>query len=304
MSIAFVYNADIRNNGTAVLAMTSAKDGLGFGNDCRRYTTQPGIPEDHDLYIYVDDGRDDIDFTPPSPNAYWAIDTHLGYDYRRDKARNFDYVYTAQIEGAAKMCEEGIEAEWLPLACHPTAHPNHKEMLSHPEREKVASSGLDKQHDVAFVGFMNDGRGEGSNNRLDYLEKLFKEQPNSWLSFNVFFEDMAVRFIRARIGFNISIKNDLNMRFFEVMSTGTALLTNRDVEGWEELGFKEGEDFVGYQGEDEMLEKAQWMLDNAEERETIAASGMKKVREFHTYSHRMKYILDKAGVCLPEQRAN
>jgi hypothetical protein len=26
----------------------------------------------------VDDGRDDIDWIPPRPNAFWAVDTHLG----------------------------------------------------------------------------------------------------------------------------------------------------------------------------------------------------------------------------------
>jgi len=304
MSIAMVYDASIRNNGTAVLCWDAMKRGVGFGEDLHRYEPHGTIPK-HDFYLYIDDGRDGLDFECPHPNAYWAIDTHLGYEYRAKKAKGFDHVFCAQRFGAEQMRRDAIlQAEWLPLACHPPANPSMMELMIHPDRDRLLARGTDKAHDVAFVGFLNQATGEGFNNRVEYLDVLFRRFPNFWLTTNCFFEDMAVRFARARVGVNISIRNDLNMRFFEVLSTGTCLLTNRDVEGFEALGFVEDEDFVGFQGIEEMCEKMQWCLDNPGKREEIARRGHEKVRAHHTYTHRMRKILEVCGVSLPEEKQN
>lgn len=297
MSIAFVYNAQVRNNGTATLAFRSVKQELNFGESVRRYEPEGVLPE-HDLYIYVDDGRDELTWECPSPSAYWAIDTHLGYDYRLAKARQFDRVYTAQKEGAEKMRKDGIKnVEWLPLACKPSLCPSLKEMRTHPNRNDIAGEfQLAKRHDVVFVGFMNQGAGEGSHDRIEFLDDMFKEFPNFWCSANVFFEEMAVRYIRGRLGLNISIKDDLNMRFFEVLSTGTALLTNTDVVGIEDIGFEEGKHFIGYTDVNDAKDKARYYLEHEDEREEIAAAGHQFVREKHTYAHRMAYVLDSFGI--------
>ena len=157
---------------------------------------------------------------------------------------------------------------------------------------------LDKQHDIVFVGFLN--QDPIGNNRVEYLDQVFKELPNSWLSVNCFHEHMAAHYVRGRLGFNISIRDDLNMRFFEVLSTGTALLANRDVVGLEELGFEEGVHFIGYQGVPEAIEKAKYYLKNHEERESIAAAGHQLVREKHTYVDRIKQMFKLCNVEIPD----
>lgn len=300
MSVSLVYDASIRNNGTPVLCWDAVKRGLGFGEDVRRYEPRGELPE-HELYLYVDDGRDDVTWECPKPNAYYAVDTHLGYDYRLEKAKQFDHVYCAQKNGAARMRADGIKnAQWLPLACSPSANPDLAEICAHPARAQIeGSGGIDKQYDVVFVGYINQGAGPGSNNRLEYLDRIFEEFPNSWLTTNVFFEEMAMRYIRGRVGLNISIRDDLNMRFFEIMSTGTCLVTNRTVVGINDLGFEEGTHFLGYDGQDEMVQQIQWALNNPNEREAIAKAGHELVRQNHQYKHRMHKILDIAGVALP-----
>ena len=65
--------------------------------------------------------------------------------------------------------------------------------------------------------------------------------------------------------------------------------------GWRDLGFVDGEHFIGYHGMDDMVEKAQWALDNPLEREQIAEAGHKFVRERHTYKHRMQQLFDHVG---------
>ena len=299
MSVGIYYNSDIRNNGTAVLCMDGLKNGLSLGDSLRRYRSpvEDGfeLPK-HTLNLMIDDGRDDISYVPPSPNAFYAIDTHLGWEVRLNKARKFDVTYCAQKPAVEKMIAEGVNAKWLPLACSPMAHPNLSEVLDLPREKLIQLIGpngnMDVKNEIAFVGFLRDEQEEGYNSRIDYLDKLFGEIPNCWLSYNVFFEAMAVPFIRSKLGFNISIRDDLNMRFFEVLSTGTCLLTNRNVAGLEELGFVEGEHYIGYEGMEEMVERAQWGLAHPMEREEIAARGHALVREKHTYADRMRQILE------------
>lgn len=295
--ISFVYNSDIRNNGTATLAFNSCKHQLGWGNKVDRWRPDGELPE-RELYIYVDDGRDDIDWVCPKPNAYWAIDTHLGYDYRLWKAKQFDRVYCAQLEGCRKMKNDGIEnVSWLPLGCNPMAHPNYAEMINHPNRDAhTKGDSLSKQYDIGFVGFINQGAGDNSNNRVDWLDYTFNKFNNFKFAYNRFFEDMAVIYIRSRLGYNISIRNDLNMRFFEVLSTGTCLLTNTNVEGIVELGFIEGEHFLGYENKKDLLKKGNWGLNNSDERERIAKNGMNYARQFHTYDKRIEKILSDFNI--------
>lgn len=300
MKIGFVVNAEIRDNGTFCLVRDAVKRRMGFQEDeVKWYTRGAGYKEDCDFYLFIDDGRDEIPMDVPRPNAAWMIDTHLGWDVRREWANHFDTVFCAQRGGAEKMASEGINAHWLPLACHPPAHPNYGEILTSPTADEIMQGrSLDKQHDLVFVGYLNeDTRG---NNRVEYLDRLFREFPNSWLAFNCFHEHMAAHYVRSRLGFNISIRDDLNMRWFEVLSTGTALLTNINVEGWEELGFKEGDHFIGYQGVDDAIEKARHYLKHHDERERIAAAGHRLVREKHTYVDRMKEMFNICNVEIPD----
>ena len=297
MSLGLFYNAEIRNNGTGCLVWDAAKRGLGI--PLTRYN-RPGINvKEHAFNLMIDDGRDEIEWTPPKPNALWCIDTHLGYDARLRWAKNFDYVFTAQKDGAVQMKKDGIKkAQWLPLACHPPAHPNLQEMMGHKDREAhCGNMGLEKMFDLAFVGFMQDPPNEpGYNNRINYLDYMFKKFPNSWLSIQCFFEAMAVRYIRARLGFNISIRDDLNMRFFEIPSTGTAMLCNSDQVGYKELGFVDGEHFIGYHGPKEAALAARDFLKFDSGREDIAKAGHDLVRNKHTYAHRITELLEACGV--------
>jgi DUF based on E. rectale Gene description (DUF3880) len=98
-----------------------------------------GIPRTgFDLYLNIDDG---LEYQLPAdlrPSAWWAIDTHLNFDWCRRKAKAFDFVFAAQRDGASRFEAEGIApAEWLPLACDPEMH---------------LRSEVDKVYDIAFVG--------------------------------------------------------------------------------------------------------------------------------------------------------
>jgi len=114
---------------------------------------------------------------------------------------------------------------------------------------------------------------------------------------------MAARYVRGRVGFNVSIRDDLNMRFFEIPSTGACMLANRDQVGWDVLGFEDGVHFLGFDTMDEMADQVRWALKNPLEREQIAQAGHALVREHHTYIHRMQRILSDFKIELPHVQA-
>jgi len=297
--ISIVYNCDRRENGTAFLARVALQESLGLKDRVVLDNQLKGFSES-ELYIHVDDGREDLQWECPKPNAYWAIDTHLGYEYRLEKARQFDNIFVAQKECAARMIKDGIKnVEWLPLACSPIANPTKEELLDDTPEQVAAFGGpsvLTEQHSVVFCGHIESRSEDGFNDRVEYLDHLFREIPSCWLSHQLFFEEMAIRYIRGRLGFNISVKSDLNMRFFEVMSIGTALLTDSAAVGWDDIGYEDGKHFIGYTDMDDMVHKAKWALRNPVERNAIALEGHQFTRDNHTYAHRMAHILDVAGI--------
>lgn len=290
-NIGFVYNAAIRNNGTARRLWDTYVRMGGKEAGGKRYT-RPSELGQHDLYLFVDDGRDDIPLDLPGPSAGWLIDTHVGWDARRQWADKLDVVFCAQKPAADAMSAEGLNAHWLPLACHPQLDPSAAEFRALPNtKEVVGPKGLDKQYDVAFVGFLPRKLAEGQNDRLEFLDQLFRRVPNFRYGSDAFFEQAALPYIRARCGVNYSIMDDLNMRFFEVQSYGTCLVTNRDAVGWADLGFEEWEHFVGFRGIDDAVDKIEFLVKNPCIRERIARRGHMFVRSAHTYGHRLEQII-------------
>lgn len=230
----------------------------------------------YDLNVWVDWGEDGLTgFLPykpidcPKPMAYWASDTHLGYPYRLEMAKKADFVFCAQKKAVEDMKKDGIANPiWLPHAVEP---------LAYPKQEKFT-----KNFDVCFIGHVN------STNREVALDRLFKEFPNFDYG-QALFEKCAERIGNSKIGFNIAMKDDINMRCFETMATGTMLLTDR-IPHIEEL-FEDKKHLVLYDGLDDMIEKAKYYLDHDQEREKIAQAGYEQVMANHTIQSRVDAIL-------------
>lgn len=235
-----------------------------------------------DLHFWVDWGEDGLpwqEWDIPKDGGktiYVASDTHLGRKYRMDKAKKFDYAFFNQKDAADEF--GGV---WLPHAAEPQAYP------------KIE---IIKKYDVGFVGHVQETPNYNGFSRVEALDRLFKEFPNFYYgsrhpafpTVNLF-EDAAKKFSLSKIVFNISIKDDINMRVFEALSTGSFLLTN-----WlPTLGelFEDGKHLVTYKTLDEMVEKAHYYLEHEEEREKIAQSGYEEFISKHTYKHRVEQIL-------------
>lgn len=243
-----------------------------------------------DLHYWVDWGEDALghaDFVCPKPNVYVTSDTHLGFDYRLKKAREFDWVFCNQNKAVQDFIAAGIEpnrCNWLPHAFDPLAYspgvfnPNTNSWNT----EAVAQ----KKYDVCFVGHLNDM------NRVDHLDRLFKEIPNFYWGVKKFHEAAEI-FNQSKIVFNVSSRKELNMRHFEALGSGAFLLTDNIPP--EENVFEEGTHFVGYNNLDEMIEKAKYYLEHDEEREKIAKAGYAEAISKHTYMHRVQAVLQTIG---------
>lgn len=242
-----------------------------------------------DYYWWVDYGEDglpvDKDWKIPKggKTIYVASDTHLGKEYRFKKAEGFDYVFFNQKAAVEEYNEKHEnKAVWLPHAAEPQAYPKIEIM---------------KKWDVCFIGHQQDVVNFNGFTRTDALDRLFKEFPNFYYGSRHpafpeknLFEDAAKKFSQSKIVFNVSIKDDINMRVFETLSTGSFLLTN-----WiPTLGniFEDGKHLVTYKTLNEMVEKTRYYLEHEEERERIAQAGHEEFMSKHTYKHRVEKILD------------
>jgi glycogen(starch) synthase len=213
----------------------------------------------------------------PCTTAFWAIDNHIhasredGWHF--EAAADFDHVFLAQRDYLEAFRDRGIQASWLPLACDPDVH-----------RKREVEPDLD----VVFVGNVRPCHAR-RRALLDRLAKNFRVHEIQ----GAYRDDMARFFSRARVVFNCSLAGDLNMRVFEALSCGSLLVTDRIKNGLEDV-FADGEHLALY--DDASLEAvvAHYLTNPAARRE-IAARGEKLVRAHHTYGHRMRTVLERAG---------
>lgn len=232
------------------------------------------LPQEHhpDLYLWVDSvGRfshlpQNIDALP-CPKACYLIDSHFDPDYYRHYSSLFDYVFVAQMQVLDFFRQTNKKTYWLPLACDPEIHCDY---------------GLERVHPVGFVGGMNE-------NRQRLLTKITNVAPVHFE--NCFLEDMARVFSASRIGFNHASLHDLNMRFFELPSTGAMQLFSQTSGSCQEQLFKDGEEIIIYK-EENIGEIVRYYLNNAWQCARIADRGKMVVRNAHTYAHRVKDILN------------
>lgn len=249
----------------------------------------------YDLHLWVDFGEDALglpEFTIPNDGGtkvYVASDTHLDDGYRMRKAQDFDIVCFNQKRAYEeyKPSQQNGYVGWMPHAVEPQAYP-HIETL--------------KKYDLCFIGHAQDPNILNYNglNRMWALDRMFREFPNfyyghrhpAWPGKNLF-EDAAHHFAESKIIFNISIKDDVNMRVFEALATGSLLLTNY-LPTLPEL-FEDRTHLVMYKDLDEAVKLAHYYLKHDKEREKIAQAGMELCLKEHTYQERAKVILSLAA---------
>ena len=97
----------------------------------------------------------------------------------------------------------------------------------------------------------------------------------------------------SKINLNItsrSIRTGSPLRVFEIMGSGGFLLTNYQEDMLEY--FEPGIDFVYYDSYEDLMKKADYYLNHEEERQQIAKNGYEKIKNSHTYRHRLDAMME------------
>ena len=225
-----------------------------------------------DLFIWVESM---LSFRPCNLEALtctkicYLIDSHINLENHLKWCSHFDYVFVVHLNQLAAIRNVNKRSFWLPVACDPSVH---------------CKRGSKKQHDISFVGsYYNNPARETLINRLKRELPLHTER--------CFLEKMADVFSASRIVLNQARDNDLNMRFFEALSTGSLLLSDYARNSGQDILFRDGEEYACYTNEN-VVDLARFYLENEALREQIAARGRLLVHNAHTYEHRVHDMLD------------
>lgn len=205
--------------------------------------------------------------------AWYGIDTHMNYAKHLRIGRLFDVNFIAQKEYVECLRADGLrQVHWLPLGFAP-------ELLPSPMPERTI--------DIAYVG---SDRVTANPERHALLRALRREFSSTKFGAATPSE-MGRIYASARVVFNKSVKNDVNMRFFEAAGAGAVLVTDPIVgNGVEEL-FEEGAHYVSYRDEVSLIRTVRAVLADPVRCAAMGACARQHVLGHHTYRHRAERFL-------------
>lgn len=223
----------------------------------------PQLPWTPDLWIQIDAGFY-IEPKFPCPNVIVATDPHcLDYTNQRRIATHFFNMQNV-------YCKPGDI--YLPYAYDPRAH---FPVLA------------ENNYDVMLLG-------------LQYRERVMVMAEMARRGWRVFselgyiFDEARELYAQAHIILNWSSRLDTVARVWEAMAFKKLLVTNRTPD-LDLQQFTEGYHYLGFDTQEEAIEKMEWALENPEAMQEIANLGNKRVQG-KTYDARVQQILEVCGL--------
>lgn len=147
--------------------------------------------------------------------------------------------------------------------------------------ELIYPLNVNKIYDVGFCGSYS--------NRYEWvsgISNIFNMKIDEF----VIGTDMVNAINSYKIHFNRNVGSDVNYRTFETLGCNTFLLTN--ITPGLDILFDDGNHLVTYTTQDDLYDKIRYYLNNDTERITISKNGYNHVLENHTYTKRMKTLID------------
>lgn len=241
--------------------------------DAGRWVKRVGFRPDMLLFVeggtrlIFPSGMQDMDCV----SAWYAIDTHLHLRQHLCLARLFDVTFVAQFEFLPHFRD--CQVHWLPFAVDPRLY------------ERAPGT---RDIDVAYIG--SDHRGLHPE-RARLLDLIRSRYGNTFLG-RADPSRIGEIYGRAKIVFNRSVRNDVNMRYFEAMGAGAVLVTDSARENGVEELFSPGEDFLEYRDDASLIAAIDSVLADERKREQIGTRAQRHVLARHTYRHRAEKIVD------------
>lgn len=227
-----------------------------------------------DLFVWIDSNTG---FLPVSlqnlqcPAICFVYDEN-NFSWKLDYAKLYNHIFVLQNHQLKDF--EFFNAEWLPSASEPQIY------------NKIY---VEKTFDISFIGQTTP---QFYPERRKFLQKIIDQGFDLHIENNIL-QEMSLIYNRSKIIINCSLNGELNNRIFEAMGSGSLLLTDRvtSKSGLLDL-FTDRQHLVLY-NEDNLTELLNYYLNNTIEREFIAKQGREEVLKKHTYSNRVKVILNK-----------
>ncbi len=146
----------------------------------------------------------------------------------------------------------------------------------------------DKRYKVAFVG----QAGKWHPYRK-YILQYLKANGVPVNHFQLPPPKAAEIYAQSLVNLNVSLNGDLNLRVFEVLSSGGFLLTDKlTMESGLELLFKDGQHLVCFENDRDLLDKIQYFLKHPDEAKAIAQNGYEEFERNHTPEKKIKELSD------------
>ncbi len=147
----------------------------------------------------------------------------------------------------------------------------------------------DKQIDIIFIGNLNR---LVQQTREEYLYKLARlgNRYKIKIITGVFGADFARMLSRAKLVFNRSIRDEVNMRFFEAAGCGSIVMNNY-IEELNILGFTPNEDYLVYKEPEDAI--ISFFDRNEKERAEVMLENIKSKLRFHSYDARAESLIER-----------
>ncbi len=202
-----------------------------------------------------------------TPKVFWAIDTHI-IDYRQMIIdQRFNYVAFA------------IRRDWETYAFPRSFVMHYALSRFHQYIPEIPP----KEYDCIFIGSLS------VSPRRKYLCDKFGIR-----HMQAYGRDYFLTMKKAKICFNNSMTGDINAKFFEIMGSGSFMLTNynQEIIDFMDKSIRDDLKACMYTTEDEIGEKIAYYLEHEDEREAIAKRIYDYVWANHTWESRCRTLLD------------
>ena len=228
-------------------------------------------PFEPDFIVFMDSIERQLPFgleKSPVPLVNYFIDSPVNRFWQFPLAEAGDISLFDQKSEADDFAEQGHDAHWFPLAA---------------DNSIYKLKGVAKDFDIAFVGGRNPLTRQKRENILKAVSQNFNLRifdGNPRLSP----DETADVYNRSRLVLNENLFPSMNLRLFEAMACGSAVLTEYTAPGLEDV-FADCEHIIGY-SPDNLFDRITYYLHNEAERELIAVRGYNKIESHHTLTQR------------------
>ena len=199
-----------------------------------------------------------------TPKLFWAIDTHLVNFLQWIEQSGIEYVAFNNPDDITKYHLNN--SFWMPYAGSRIHY------MKKYTTEKI--------RDSVFIGGL-----------LPERQRICRKFGIEML--NAYGPDYVREMQASKICFNQSMSYDINSKYFEILSSGSFMLTNYNEHFHKYMNYNKDIEKMFYYNEDDLGQKIEYYLKNEEEREAIAKAANTYIFENHSYENRAQLILDK-----------